>query len=91
MKVLFVPVSLVGGLAAGMVAKKVFHLIWRLIDDQDPPDAKHREVDYRKLFLALLLEGAISSLVRGALDHTTRHGFARLSGAWPGEEEPEGA
>jgi hypothetical protein len=42
-----------------------------------------------KMLLALLVEGAIARVVRGMVDHGSRHGWARLTGAWPGEERPE--
>ena len=89
MKFLFVPVSILGGILAGLVGKKLFERIWGLVDDEEPPDPKHREVDYPKLVAALVLEGAIFRLVRGWFDHGARQGFSRLTGTWPGEEAPE--
>ena len=89
MRFLFAPISIVGGLVAGVIAKKAFEQVWGLIDDQEPPDAKHREIRYPKLVAALLLEGAIFRLARGLFDHGAREGFARLTGTWPGEEAPE--
>ena len=88
MKSMFLPISLVVGFVAGLTSKKAFALIWRAIDDQEPPRAKNRVDDHRKLIVALALEGAIVGLVRGGFDHASRHGFARLTGAWPGEELP---
>jgi hypothetical protein len=89
MKLLFLPVSVIGGIIAGTAAKKLFELTWGLIDDEQPPDANHRYIDYRKLLAALVLEGAIFRLVRGAFDHASRQGFVRLTGTWPGEESPQ--
>ena len=88
-KILFIPVSVAGGLAAGFVGKKLFEQIWGLIDTEEPPDPKHRETTWPKLVAALALEGAIFRAVRGAFDHGARRSFARLTGNWPGEEEPE--
>jgi hypothetical protein len=88
-KFIFLPVSILGGLLAGLIGKKIFEQIWGLIDDQEPPDAEHREVDYFKLAAALLLEGAIFRLIRGFVDHGARRGFQRMTGSWPGEEAPE--
>ena len=56
MKFLFLPISIIVGLLAGLIGKKIFEQIWGLIDDQEPPDAKHRDVEYAKLAGALLLE-----------------------------------
>jgi uncharacterized protein DUF4235 len=89
MKILFLPISILGGLLAGLLGKKIFEQIWGLVDDQEPPAAKHREVQYGKLAGALLLEGAIFRFIRGFFDHGARHGFQRLTGVWPGEEAPE--
>jgi hypothetical protein len=89
LKYVFVPFSILGGILAGLIGKKIFEQIWGLIDDQEPPDAEHREVNYVKLAAALLLEGAIFRLIRGFFDHSARHGFHRMTGSWPGEEAPE--
>ena len=88
-RALFVPFSIGGGLVAGIVAKKVFEQIWGAFDDQEPPEAEHRDIDLRKLAVALALEGAIFRLAKGFFDHGTRVGFSRLTGSWPGEEEPD--
>jgi hypothetical protein len=88
-KILFVPFSVLGGIIAGIVGKKTFEALWRVIDDEDAPDPKHREIPLKKLILALLLEGAIFRTVRGLSEHGTRHAFSRLTGSWPGEERPE--
>jgi hypothetical protein len=89
MKLAFTPFSIVLGLIAGIVGKKIFEQIWGLIDDEEPPDAKHREISYPKLVAALVFEGAIFRLVKGLTDHGARRGFASMTGVWPGEEEPE--
>jgi hypothetical protein len=89
MGLVFRPVGLLVGLAAGFVGQKIFELIWRLIDDEDAPEPKHRQIPLGKLVIALLLEGAIFGVLRGLADHGARHGFARLTGEWPGEERPD--
>jgi hypothetical protein len=88
-KLLFLPVSIVGGFLAGFLGKKIFDQAWGLIEDREPPEAKHREVEYPKLAGALLLEGAIFRLLRGFFDHGARRGFQRVTGSWPGEEAPQ--
>jgi hypothetical protein len=88
-KVLFLPVSVITGVLAGLTAKKAFERLWAVIDDQEPPDAEDREVGYGKLATALLIEGALFRLVRGLFDHGVRRGFERLTGSWPGDERPE--
>jgi hypothetical protein len=89
MSAVFTPLGLIFGLAGGQMAKKLFDLLWGAFGDQEAPRPKHREVPYVKLIAALLVEGAITRVVRGMIDHGARHGWLRLTGAWPGEERPE--
>jgi hypothetical protein len=86
---LFTPIGVVVGLAAGQISKKIFDKVWGLIKDEEAPRPKHRQVPLGTLVLALLVEGAIARVVRGMVDHGTRHGWAQLTGEWPGEERPE--
>jgi hypothetical protein len=89
MKAIFLPISIVAGVLAGLLGRKAFEGIWSKVDEEEAPDPKHREVSMGKLALALILEGAIFRLVKGLVDHGLRRGFARFTGSWPGEEEPE--
>ncbi|HEX3691620.1 MAG TPA: DUF4235 domain-containing protein [Solirubrobacteraceae bacterium] len=89
MGLVFRPIGVLCGLLAGVIGKKIFDRVWRLIDDEDAPEAKYREIALGKLVVALVLEGVIFSVLRGLADHGARHGFARLTGEWPGEERPE--
>ncbi len=86
---LFIPFSILGGLLAGLVAKKAFEGIWALVDSEEPPDSEHREVSYPKMAAALAIEGAIFAVAKGFFDHGARRSFERFTGEWPGEEEPE--
>jgi Protein of unknown function (DUF4235) len=88
-KILFLPLSVAGGILAGLVGKKLFERVWGLIDKEEPPGPRHRETSWLKLIAAMALEGAIFRAVRGAFDHGARRSFARLTGVWPGEEKPE--
>lgn len=87
MKVLFIPIGILTGLAAGFAAQKGFERIWAVIDEEDPPEVEDRQVSYPKLIAALALEGAIFRLVKGMVDRGARSGFASVTGTWPGEEE----
>jgi len=88
-RILFAPFSIVAGLIAGMIGTRLFKALWGLVDDQEPPDAEHREIQWPKLIAALVIEGAIFRLIKGLTDHGARRGYERFTGSWPGEEEPE--
>ena len=71
-----------------MLGKKIFELLWGLIDDQDPPAPKYRRVRLGKLAAALMLEGAIFRLIRGFAEHGARHGFSAAVGRMARRREP---
>jgi hypothetical protein len=85
----FAPIGIAVGLIAGSIGKKAFEQVWGLIDDEEPPQPKHREIRWPKMIAALVLEGAIFRLVKGVTDHQLRRSFAGVTGSWPGKEAPE--
>ena len=54
-KVLFIPVSVVGGFLGGFLGKKVFEQVWGLIDEEEPPEPEHRDPSWAKLLVAMSL------------------------------------
>jgi hypothetical protein len=88
-KILFIPVSIMGGLIAGMLSRKLFDQIWGLFDEEEPPDSQHRDIRWGKLLVAAAIQGAIFRAVKEATDHYSRRAFAGVTGTWPGEERPE--
>lgn len=89
MKFVFAPISVIAGLLAGMLGRKIFERLWGLVDDEEPPRPEHRELSWPKLIAALAFEGAIFRLVKGLVDHSARRTFAGATGSWPGEEAPQ--
>ncbi len=83
------PFSIVVGLLAGQLSKKIFAGVWGKVAGEEAPDPKHREIAYTQLVVALIVEGAIQRLTRGFVDHGLRHAWTRGVGEWPGEERPE--
>lgn len=88
-KLLFIPVSIISGLIAGLVGRKLFEALWAVIDDEEPPDAEDRETSMPKLVASLAVQGATFAIARGVTDHLARRSFYRATGAWPGEERPD--
>ena len=89
MKFLFLPIGIGSGLAAGFFGKKIFEQVWGLIDEEEPPDSKYRDITWGRLLLAGAIQGAIFRAVKEATDHASRRAFYRTTGAWPGEKHPE--
>ena len=90
MSKIFTPIGLVVGLAAGQLAKKIFDKVWGLVKDEEAPAAQAPRGPGRRRCSSRCSSRARSpGVVRGMVDHGTRHGWAQLTGAWPGEERPE--
>lgn len=88
-KLFYRPVGIVSGRLAGLLGRRAFAALWRLVDRREPPRAQQRRVNVGKLALALALEGAAFRVAGGIVDHLSREWFARFTGRWPGEREPE--
>jgi hypothetical protein len=89
MKFLFLPFSIVAGIIAGFLSKKLFEAIWGVIDQEEPPDSEHRDIDLTKMIVAEALQGAIFRATRKVVDHEARKAFQGATGTWPGEARPE--
>jgi hypothetical protein len=89
-RLIFTPISVVAGLLAGLLGKKLFRGLWRVVDEREPPKPEQRPVAIGLLALALAVEGALFRLVKGLAEHGSRHAFSQLTGSWPGERSPEG-
>ncbi len=89
MKILFIPVSVIGGFVGGFISKKVFEQAWGLIDEREPPKPEHRTPPWWKLIVAMALRGAVFQATRGVVDRASRQGFYNITGTWPGDERPD--
>ena len=85
-KFAFRPVSVLAGLLAAMIARRVFARVWRLVDDEQPPAPDERNARLQKLIPALLVQGAVFAVVRGLVDRGSREAFHKATGTWPGDE-----
>ena len=86
-KILYRPWGLVASILGGMVASKVFHLVWTRVDPQstdDPPTALQSEYRLGKIVIAALAQGAIYSVVKALIDRGGARLFERWTGEWPG-------
>src|SRR3954452_21845673 len=79
MKLVFIPISIVGGLLAGAIGQKAFDAIWGKVDDREPPQPEHRDTTLPKLAIVLVIEGSIFRLVKDHFDHVARREFARIT------------
>jgi hypothetical protein len=86
-KVIYKPVSLAVSVLGGMLAGAIFKRVWKLAAGQDEaPTATDVRRGWPEVLAAAALQGAISALVRAAVDRGTAEGTRKLTGVWPGDD-----
>lgn len=81
-KLFRMPVSVLGGMLAGAIFKRVWKLTAREEEAPSATDARH---GWREVLIAAALQGAIFAVVKAALDRGTATAAHQLTGTWPGE------
>jgi hypothetical protein len=89
MKLIYRPVGIILGLAAGMLSKSVFNFVWSKIDDEEAPKATIEETSWAKVLSAAAVQGMVFQTVRAAVNRGGATGFRYLTGVWPGEKRPD--
>jgi hypothetical protein len=85
MKLLYKPVSILVSVLGGLIAGAVFKRVWKLAAGEDEaPKATDIRRGYPEVLLAAALQGAIFALVKAALDRAAAQGTLKLTGFWPG-------
>jgi hypothetical protein len=83
---LYRPIGLLGGVAAGMISGAVFKQVWKLAaNEDDAPGALQSEYRMREVVLAAALQGAIFAATKAAIDRAGAQGYSKLTGSWPGD------
>ena len=89
MTLIYKPIAVVLGLIAGFLSKKIFDQVWGLIDDREPPKPNTERATWPKVIAAAAVEGVTFRVTRATVERAGAKTFAGLTGAWPGEKEPE--
>ncbi len=89
MGVIYKPFGIVLGLLAGLLGKRIFNVVWKKIDDQDPPKATTQEADWSKIITAAAVQGVIFKVTRVVVDRNAAKGWAYATGSWQGEKRPD--
>ena len=89
LKLIYRPFGIVLGLAAGMLSKSVFNVIWSKFDDEEAPKPTVDDVSWKKVLSAAAVQGIVFQTVRAAVNRGGAEGFRWLTGVWPGKQKPE--
>ena len=86
-KILYKPVSILVSVVGGMLAGAIFKRVWKTAAGQEEaPKATDAQYGWRQVLIAAALQGAIFALVKAAVDRAAAVGTRRLTGVWPGED-----
>jgi hypothetical protein len=78
-KILWKPFGLVLGVLSGLVAGKVFGVIWKKVSNEDEtPQPLSEDYSTREVLIAAALQGAIFALIKTALDRYGMRGFRKI-------------
>jgi Protein of unknown function (DUF4235) len=89
-KLVYKPVSLLVSVLGGMVAGAIFTQIWKLAArEEDAPKATDAQRGWREILPAAALQGAVYALVKAVLGRGTAEGTRKLTGVWPGKDDPQ--
>ena len=87
LKLVYKPMGMVVSVLGGLAASVVFKRVWKLVNGEDEtPTATQRHRTWSEILVAALLQGAIFGLVKAVVDRAGAAGFERATGAWPGDE-----
>ena len=86
-RLLYKPFGLLMGVLGGLVAGAIFRRVWAAAREAERPEPTDARKSWGEVITAAAVEGAVFGGVKAAVDRTGAEGFARLTGAWPGERD----
>jgi pectin methylesterase-like acyl-CoA thioesterase len=90
-KLLYKPFGLLAGILSGLLARRLFTVLWGAIDDEEPPEPTTERASWPRVVGAAAVQGATFAATRAVVDRAGAKGFAHLFGVWPGERDPDRA
>ena len=87
-KILYKPFGMIVSVLGGLIAGAIFKRIWRLTAHEDEaPESTDAQRGWAEVLIAATLQGAIFALVKAAADRGAATMTRRLTGVWPGKDE----
>jgi hypothetical protein len=89
-KIPYKAVSLLVSVLGGLVAGAIFKRVWKLAaGEEEAPTATDARRGWPEILIAATLQGAIFALVKAVLDRGLAEGTRKLTGVWPGDDSPQ--
>lgn len=89
-KLLYKPLGLLVSMLGGLLAGAIFKKVWKIAAGEDrAPQATDEQRGWGEVLLAAALQGAIFAVVKAAVDRGAATGVQKATGVWPGDEGGE--
>jgi TRAP-type C4-dicarboxylate transport system permease small subunit len=86
-KLLYKVVTIVVSVLSGMLAGAIFKRVWKAAaGEEEAPTATDIRRGWHEVLTAAALQGAIFALVRAAVERATAESTRKLTGVWPGDD-----
>jgi hypothetical protein len=87
MKMLYRPLSLVASILGGILAGAVFKKLWKAIArEEEAPQADQPDRGWKEVATAAALQGAVAGGVKAVVDRGALKGFEKATGVWAGQD-----
>jgi len=87
MKLIYRPLSMLASVLGGLAASMVFKKLWKAIaHEEDAPTADQPDRSWKEVASAAALQGAVAGGVKAIVDRGALKGFEKATGVWAGEE-----
>ena len=86
MKLIYRPLSFLASVLGGLAASMVFKKLWKAIAHEDEaPTADQPDRGWKEVATAAALQGAVTGGVGALVSRGSMRGFEKATGVWPGE------
>ena len=89
MTIIYKPIGIILGILGGILGRQAFNQIWQRIDKEEPPEPTTRDTSLRRVIMAVVLQGAIFSVVKMLIQRGGARTWNHFLGVWPGEKRPD--
>lgn len=87
-RLIYKPFGLIVSVLGGLVAGTVFKRVWSAVGhEEEAPKATDEDKGWREVVVAAAAQGAVFGAVKALIDRGGATGFAWLTGAWPGRSK----
>jgi len=86
MKLIYRPLSLLASVLGGLIAGAVFKKVWKaMTGEEDAPQPTQADRSWKEVASAAVLQGAVAGGVQALVDRGSLKGFEKATGVWAGD------